>query len=74
MERRYHEPPGPGVPIIIPCRHCTTATLLDASRIEISQGRAWQRCDGCEEWYLVRWEDAVALGVAKPADAIDTPD
>ena len=55
----------------MPCRHCATANVLDADRIEISQGRAWQRCDTCEDWYLVRWEDAVSLGIVKPVDAID---
>ena len=71
MERRYHESPGVGVPIMVPCRHCATPHVLDESLIEISQGRAWQRCDVCEDWYLVRWEDAAALGIVKPVDAID---
>lgn len=74
MERRYHENPYPGAPITVPCRHCFRAQQLEASRIEISQGRAWQKCLACEEWYLVRWDDAIALGVVKPADALDHHD
>ena len=74
MERRYHEPPAAGVPIIIPCRHCTAANLLAPDRLDVSQGRAWARCDTCEDWFLVRWDDAAMLGIVKPADAIDTPD
>ena len=71
MERRYHEAPYPGAPTTVPCRHCATVNTLDASRIEISQGRAWQRCASCDEWYLVRWEDAAALGLVKPVE-VDT--
>ena len=74
VERRYHEAPNEGVPLIVPCRHCATPNLLAPDRIEISQGRAWGKCDSCDDWYLVRWEDAVSLGIAKPADAVDTPD
>ena len=60
--------------LVVPCRHCATANVLDVDRIEISQGRAWQRCDTCEDWYLVRWDDAVILGIVKPVDAIDGDD
>jgi hypothetical protein len=74
VERRYHEPPSSGAPLIVPCRHCASANVLDVRRIEISQGRAWQRCDTCEDWYLVRWEDAAALGVVKPVNAVDATD
>jgi hypothetical protein len=73
VERRYHEPPFPGAPITVPCRHCATLNTLDPNRIEISEGRAWQRCTTCDDWYLVRWDDAVALGIVKPVDAIDAP-
>ena len=71
MERRYHEPPYPGAPLIVPCRHCASANLVVSTRIEITDGRAWAKCDTCDDWYLVRWDDAVSLGIAKPADAID---
>jgi len=74
VERRYHEPPPAGMHRVVPCRHCATANVLDAARIEISQGRAWQRCDTCEDWYLVRWDDAVTLGIVKPVDAVDVDD
>ena len=47
---------------------------LEASRIEITQGRAWQKCLTCDDWYLVRWEDAVALGIVKPVDAVEHHD
>ena len=48
--------------------------VLNASQIDITQGRAWAKCGTCEDWFLVRWEDAVALGVVKPVDAIDIAD
>ena len=73
MERRYHEPAFPGAPVAVPCRHCASMNVLDAGRLEIAAGRAWHRCDVCEEWFLVRWDDAVSLGVARPVDAIDHP-
>lgn len=71
MERRYHEPPYPGAAIRIPCRHCARLHTLDAARIEITDGRTWQLCESCEEWFLVRWDDAVVLGIVKPVDALD---
>lgn len=74
MERRYHEPPRPGAHLVVPCRHCAMPNVLDVNRIEITQGRAWQRCDTCEDWYLVRWDDAVQLGVVKPVDAVEVDD
>ena len=74
MERRYHEPPPPGLPLAIPCRHCAMPNVLDASQMDITQGRAWAKCGTCEDWFLVRWEDAVALGVVKPVDAIEVTD
>lgn len=73
MERRYHEPPIPGAPITVPCRHCASPNALEVSRIEISEGRAWSKCTVCDDWFLVRWDDAVALGMVKPVDAIDVP-
>jgi hypothetical protein len=74
VERRYHEPPYPGAPLTVPCRHCARLNALDAGRIEITDGRTWQRCESCEDWFLVRWEDAVRLGIAKPVDADDSAD
>ena len=74
MERRYQQPPFPGAPLTVPCRHCAMPNRLDANRIEITQGRAWARCETCDDWYLVRWEDAAALGIVKPVDAVDVHD
>ena len=74
MERRYHEAPYPGAPITVPCRHCASPNMLDRERIEITNGRSWARCETCEDWFLVRWEDAVALGIAKPVDFDDSTD
>jgi hypothetical protein len=34
------------------------------TRIEIAHGEAWHRCRSCDEPSPLRWEDAVALGLA----------
>ena len=72
MERRYHQPPYPGAPLTIPCRHCAFLNEPDPARVEVTEGRAWQRCASCEEWFLVRWDDAASIGVVKPVD-VDVP-
>jgi hypothetical protein len=65
VERRY---PGShsALPIVTPCRHCAEPQQLEADRVDIHQGRSWYRCIRCEEWFLIRWDDAVALGAAPP--------
>jgi len=65
VERRY---PGShsALPIVTPCRHCAEPQRLEADRVDIHQGRSWYRCVRCEEWFLIRWDDAVALGAAPP--------
>lgn len=74
MERRYREPPYPGAPITVPCRHCAYPNVLTKDHIEITDGRAWAKCQTCEDWFLVRWDDAAALGIVKPLDALEHHD
>jgi hypothetical protein len=66
VERRFHpDDPDAGAPCV-PCRHCWEHQPLERDRIDIKEGRAWHRCRVCQDWYLVRWEDAVAV-MATPA-------
>jgi hypothetical protein len=68
VERRYHSSDS-DLPIVTPCRHCASPQTLEAARVDIHQGRSWYRCARCDEWFLIRWDDAVALGAAPPIAA-----
>ncbi len=63
VERRYHSDEAEVSTPCVPCRHCWEHQPLDRNRLDLQEGRAWHRCRRCQEWYLVRWEDAVALQV-----------
>ncbi len=66
MDRRQEEVT---TPIVVNCRHCLHHQALYAERMELGRRRAWYRCRSCENWFAVRWDDAVALRQA-PADAL----
>jgi DNA-directed RNA polymerase subunit RPC12/RpoP len=36
----------------------------EPERVELDEARAYYRCSRCEATFLIRWDDAVALGVA----------
>jgi hypothetical protein len=57
---------SPDRPLRAQCRHCNEYQDLRSQRVEVDEGRVWCRCERCDEWFLIRWDDAVALGVAKP--------
>jgi hypothetical protein len=40
--------------------------LDDRERVDIVEARIYYRCPRCEAWFLIRWDDAVALGVVPP--------
>jgi hypothetical protein len=44
---------------------------LKPERVEMVDARAYYRCPECDASFLVRWEDAVALGVVP---AVENPD
>jgi hypothetical protein len=44
---------------------------LSANRVEVRDGKALHRCRACNVWFVIRWDDAVALGVAEPL--METP-
>jgi hypothetical protein len=69
VERRWSD--GSQLPIVAPCRRCSQPQLLSAARIEVQDGKAMHRCRACNVWFAIRWDDAVALGVAQPD--IDAP-
>jgi hypothetical protein len=49
--------------------------LLKRERVEMVEARAYYRCPECDASFLVRWEDAVALGVVPPgSDPDETED
>jgi hypothetical protein len=51
--------------LIASCRACRRLQHLAAERVEITTDGAHHRCPFCDEVYPIRWEDAVALGVAR---------
>jgi len=53
-------------PIYVDCRLCWRRIKLDPDRIEITDGRIVYRCQHCESPFLVRADDADALGVPGP--------
>lgn len=63
-DRRYT---GPSEGALVPCRSCWTHFRLDRRRIEIIEARAFHRCPSCDALVLIRWKDAVALGVVRSA-------
>jgi len=62
MERRLPDEEREG---FLPCRVCFATQKLDPARIELANGYAYFRCPECGGSTLVRWEDAVALGVVE---------
>jgi len=66
-ERRY-KPHADGDPIDAVCRSCWAHIQLLAERVEIIESRAWYHCQKCEQSFLIRWDDAVALGAMRPPD------
>jgi hypothetical protein len=56
-------------PIVVRCRHCSKPQVLAVPRVDASDGQAAHRCVGCEQWFPIRREDAVALGVAVVQDS-----
>jgi hypothetical protein len=69
VERRWND--GSEMPIVAPCRRCSQPQLLSPARAEVRDGQAYHRCRACNVWFVIRWDDAVALGVV-PAQA-DAP-
>ena len=49
---------------LVVCRVCWTHTKLRAEKIDLVDGRAYQRCPQCDASSLIRWGDAVTLGLA----------
>ena len=49
---------------IVVCRVCWTHTHLVVEKIDLADGRAYHRCPQCDASSLIRWVDAMALGVA----------
>jgi len=60
------------LPIVAPCRRCSQPQLLSAVRTEVRDGQAYHRCRACNVWFVIRRDDAVALGLV-PADADSPP-
>lgn len=60
-DRRFERQDGSGAPVVV-CKVCWDRIPLQRERIEIADGRVYYRCQSCEGSFLVRWEDAVALG------------
>lgn len=52
--------------IFINCRLCWRRIKLEPDRIELTNNATAYRCQMCESSFLIRYEDAVALGVAQP--------
>ena len=46
------------------CRVCWTHTDLQAEKIDLVEGRAYHRCPKCDASSLIRWGDAVTMGLA----------
>ena len=60
-----HTPATPELGVVVVCRVCWTHTNLAAEKIDLTDGRAYHRCPQCDASSLVRWGDAVALGLAE---------
>jgi hypothetical protein len=67
MDRRA---PRETTPIVVNCRHCLHHQALYAARMDLEPRKAWYRCRSCENWFVIRWDDAVALGLAASADEL----
>lgn len=73
MDRRSNPPPTPPR-VYMNCRLCWERIQLDAGRVEhLETGGYAYRCQICENSYLLRLEDILALGVVdEPASSSDT--
>jgi hypothetical protein len=45
---------------------CETPVRIRPDGVTISGDQAYYRCPACEASFVIRWEDALALGVAPP--------
>jgi hypothetical protein len=65
MERRMN--PGPTPPrVFMNCRLCWERLQLDGARVErLDNGGYAYRCQRCENSFLLRLDDIVALGIAE---------
>ena len=64
MDRRTNPSPTPPR-VFMNCRLCWERIQLDSARVEpLETGGYAYRCQHCENSYLLRLQDIVALGVA----------
>ena len=62
---RRHRPATPDLAFVVVCRVCWTHTPLEPEKIDLTDGRAYHRCPQCDASSLIRWGDAVSLGLAE---------
>jgi hypothetical protein len=68
MDRR-NKPPSPQGPVYMNCRLCWERIELKADRIEpLEAGRYAYHCQHCENSYLLRSDDVIALGLHDRGD------
>jgi len=48
------------------CRLCWKRIKLDPERVEVSNWQIVYRCQLCDSTFLIRTDDAIALGVQPP--------
>ena len=69
MDRRTNPAPTPPR-VFMNCRLCWERIQLDSARVEpLETGGYAYRCQQCENSYLLRLQDIVALGVAEDTTA-----
>jgi hypothetical protein len=70
VNRRETWSAQPTTAVVVNCRHCLHHQSLTAERVTTwtlsRDPQAWYRCRSCENWFRIRWADAVNLGVVQP--------
>ena len=65
-ERRSRRP-GSTRDVYMNCRLCWKRVQLDPARAEVVDWQVVYHCQECESTFLIRTEDAIALGLQPPA-------
>jgi len=64
-ERRHRGAHTPD-DVYMNCRLCWKRIKLDPERVEVSNWQIVYRCQLCDSTFLIRTDDAIALGVQPP--------
>jgi hypothetical protein len=52
------------------CRVCWAHVRISRERVELVEGRVYVCCPECTGSFLIRWDDAVALGIAESSPSM----